>query len=74
MTFPSILKALYKTYSIDACFIADHLSIPDEEVEAWEKEESLPAPKQVEKLSAMFAVPEKTLQSAIEESKKEKNK
>lgn len=71
MTFVDILHALYKAYSIDACFIADHMGLEDEEVEAWEKGKSFPTEEQLVKFSGMFAIPLNTLEKAVEQGKKE---
>lgn len=69
MTFSTILLSLYRTYSIDACFLADHLHLPDETVVLWEQGKAFPDEEQTKKLAAMFALPLKTLQQAIAEGK-----
>lgn len=70
MTLSTILLSLYRTYHIDACFIADHLHLPDETVVSWEEGKAFPDEEQTKKLSAMFAVPLKTLDEAIKEGKR----
>lgn len=65
MTFQSILKAIYKAYNVDSCFVADNMGIDDEVVQSWEQGESVPDEKQLEKFSEMFAIPLKTLEESI---------
>jgi hypothetical protein len=69
MTFAKILKSLYSAYKVDACFIADHLKIPDDVVLAWEKGNSFPNDQQRKDLSAMFAVPLSVLEKSCEVKK-----
>jgi len=70
MTFPSLLKTLLKTYSMDACYLADHLGLPDERVEDWLEGRKLPTPKEQEDLASGFALPLSLVQSSCEESKR----
>ena len=42
MTFVTILKAVYSTYHVDFCYVADHIGVDDEEVLRWERGESKP--------------------------------
>ncbi|MCR4699289.1 MAG: hypothetical protein K5762_07990 [Bacilli bacterium] len=65
MNFVKILKAIFSTYHVDACYVADNMGIEDEVVEAWERGESVPTHEQLEKFSAMFAVPMSTLEQSI---------
>lgn len=66
ITFPDILKAIYREYHVDACYIADHLGLEDEEVERWEKGESVPSKEALKKFSDGFILPLKTLEEAVE--------
>jgi ribosome-binding protein aMBF1 (putative translation factor) len=65
MTFVTILKAIFTTYHVDACYVADNMGIEDEVVEAWERGESLPTKEQLEKFSEMFAIPLSTLEKSV---------
>ncbi len=65
MNFVKILKAIFATYHVDACYVADHMELEDEVVESWEKGESVPTHEQLKKFSAMFAVPMETLEKSV---------
>ncbi len=68
MTFGNILRVLYKTYKVDAHFIAQKLHVDDSDVKDWEMGISKPTHHQIEDLSAMFAIPEKTLTDSLADS------
>lgn len=67
MSFQTILKAIYKAYNVDFCYVADNIGIDDEIVQSWENGESIPDEKQLEKFSELFAVPLKTLKESIKQ-------
>lgn len=67
--FKDILKAIYKQYSVDFCFVADNLGIDDEIVVEWEKGNKLPTEEELIKFSKMFAIPLSTLKKSIESEK-----
>lgn len=66
ITFKDILKAIYKQYSVDFCFVADNLGIEDEIVQEWETGDKLPSEDELTKFSEMFAIPLPTLKKSIE--------
>lgn len=68
MTFAKILKAIYTTYHIDFCYVADQMGIPDEVVQSWEEGKSFPSEEQLKRFSAMFAVPLSTLKESIKQN------
>ncbi len=65
MTFAQILKSIYKEYNVDFCFVADHLGIPDETVQDWEKGKTKPNAEEMKKFSEMFALPMHVLEKAL---------
>lgn len=65
MTFQTILKAIYKAYNVDFCYVADNIGIDDEIVQSWEEGKSLPTKEELKKFSDLFAVPLKTLEDSI---------
>ena len=67
MTFVTILKAVYSTYHVDFCYVADHIGVDDEEVLRWEKGESKPDEHALHHFSEMFAIPMKTLLESLQE-------
>lgn len=65
MTFQTILKAIYKAYNVDFCYVADNIGIDDEIVQSWEEGKSLPTKEELKKFSDLFAVPLKILEDSI---------
>lgn len=61
MKFSDILQSVYKEYNVDFCYVADHIGIPDEVVQDWEKEISRPTEDEMKKFSDLFAIPLKIL-------------
>lgn len=65
MKFPRILKAVYQTYSVDFCYVADHLGIEDDVVLQWEKGKTVPTEEELKKFSELFAIPYSVLEKSI---------
>lgn len=66
MTFSSVLRAVYKTYSVDTAFLSQKMKTSIGLVKKWENGEALPSRKQYEDFSAMFAIPLSILLSCKE--------
>lgn len=67
MKFVTVLKAVYREYGVDFCYVADHIGIDDEVVEGWENESSLPNREELKKFSELFAIPYSILEKTISE-------
>lgn len=67
MKFVAILKAVYREYGVDFCYVADHIGIDDEVVKNWEKEASYPNEEELKKFSDLFAIPYSALKKSIHE-------
>lgn len=65
MKFVEILQAIYDTYNVDACYVADNLQIEDDVVLKWETTELVPSDEELKKFSELFAIPLKTLQNSL---------
>jgi urease accessory protein UreE len=65
MKLSDILKAVCQEYHVDCCYIADQMGIPDEVVDDWMDDKSVPTMEQLEKFSEMFAIPMKVLKEAL---------
>ena len=69
MTFSKIIKALCREYHIDRHTLHHKLSVDEGTIDSWEKGEAFPNEKQLEDISAMFAVPIKTLKESCQKEK-----
>lgn len=73
-TFSEIVKAVCSTYHIDACCIADHLSLEDEVVEGWMEGTSIPTKENLIDFVGAFVIPLKTLEDSLnQQEEKEKH-
>lgn len=67
MKFVSILKAVYREYGVDFCYVADHIGVGDEVVMGWEMETSFPDEDELKKFSNLFAIPYSVLEKSTHE-------
>lgn len=64
MKFVDVLKAVYSTYHVDFCYIADYIGVDDEVVLNWEKGKP-PTEEQLKKFSDLFAIPVSILEKYL---------